>query len=305
MVNVDDWFDSLLRYVIWPPHVTQMGQRMPVAFMGRRKPGHKVRYMTEEAYNFATTLEGVSIVRKIVENPFRLDYRRAEGNPVRQFVPDLLLILDDGRSIIVEVRTDKQMAMRANWQKWSALRAFCRQQGFGLLVTDGTRCIQDLSRVPVSAEVCDSLLTLLGKWPITLAKYTPWAEANRVSCDQLLAIIIKERLVYQPFPFMLARSEHVRPDWPECQTPKHLDYFVDHREESEDDELSEDYLDDWEDYLNEWEDALERLDFLADEGWYYPDLKPIHKLGEYASSPSRPVEDVAFKLLTLRRAKSK
>jgi len=88
----------------------------------------------------------------------------------RTYFPDLLAATEDGRCILIEVKPVYEMATAVNAAKYLALEAFCRDRGWGLLATDGSRTrrlIEDRDVDPQLETVLAEALDRRGElsWP--------------------------------------------------------------------------------------------------------------------------------------------
>ena len=70
----------------------------------------------------------------------------------RTYYPDLLAATKDGYCILIEVKPLLDMPLAINQAKAAAARAFCARNGWGFLVTDLRRSLNDLLTMPVPEE---------------------------------------------------------------------------------------------------------------------------------------------------------
>lgn len=216
----DTRLDALLKDVIWPPKIRPIAPGDFGAFaaarsvstgvasengaFASRKLGRLVEYESAPEHDFLQLLEEAGTVIFYQEQPFRIPYDH--NGEVRHTYPDVFFALRDGRGVIVEVAPNFEMAQKQNWGKWHGLRTFCREQGYGLLITDGRRTFQSVSRHEVRPEVRESLLAALDEGPMSWPEYQLWRDTSGITTDEFYAIVIRERLEWRLRPYRLARG---------------------------------------------------------------------------------------------------
>lgn len=215
----DAKLDTLLADVIWPADIRPIAPGDYGAFTAARSvsshvpsengafPSRKldrlVEYESAAEHDFLQLLEGVSSVVFYQEQPFCVPY---DDGTTRHIYPDVLFVLGDGRGIVVEVAPPSVMAQQENWVKWHGLRTFCRARGYGLLITDGRRTFQSVSRRAVRPEIRESLLRALGEGPMSWPEYQVWRDTSGVTTGEFYALVISERLAWRLRPYQLARN---------------------------------------------------------------------------------------------------
>jgi len=216
----DGKLDALLMDVIWPSEIRSIAPGDFGAFaaarsvspgvasengaFASRKLGRLVEYESALEHDFLQLLEGTGTVVFYQEQPFRVPYEA--DSEVRHTYPDVFFVLDDGRGVVVEVAPNFEMAQQENWVKWHGLRVFCRERGYGLLITDGRRTFHSVSRHEVRPEVRESLLAALDEGPMRWPEYQIWRDTSGITTDEFYAIVIRERLEWRLRPYRLARG---------------------------------------------------------------------------------------------------
>lgn len=207
---------------MWPQEVSSRSQKYEeVANLSRKrevsldsegksgtffspKMGREVQYESLMELQFLLKLEQIKEIALYQEQPFAIPYE-LDGIS-RTYYPDVFFILEDGRGVVVEIKHRYQMALYENLAKWTALRKFCVQNGWGLLITDGTRAIQKLQQHEVPKEFQAALLAALEH---SLNKVISWKEYKsirdqyNVTWDDFTSVILKNRLVWSLQPFEL------------------------------------------------------------------------------------------------------
>ncbi|MET9695586.1 TnsA endonuclease N-terminal domain-containing protein [Streptomyces sp. NPDC006529] len=120
------------------------------------KLGREVAYESDTELRVIQLLSFAPQVAYYQEQPLAISYRFAGRQ--RTYYPDLLVATVDGRCVLIEVKPVYEMAMAVNIAKYRAVRALCRDRGWGLIATDGNRTLSLLENRPVDPRV-DSALT--------------------------------------------------------------------------------------------------------------------------------------------------
>ena len=217
-VRLDTQLQNLLSDVIWPQQVrpiaktayatSRRAREVSITSTGTtglfhsEKLGREVHYESAMERDFLLGLEELDQVIYYQEQPLGLQY--SVGSEGHTYYPDVLFVLRDGRGIIAEIKPVFQMALEENLQKWSALRRYCAQRGWGLLVTDGRHSIQDVQRHEVDPEFERAVLLALADGPISWKEYRPIKEAFQPKRDDFVALVLRNRLVWRLCPFQLS-----------------------------------------------------------------------------------------------------
>jgi hypothetical protein len=215
-VRLAQWA-KLLQDVIWPRHINLVQESSFASFVRQRdvsedsrgdtglfhshKLQRQVVYESALEQRFLAQLESFDDVLFYQEQPLQIPYQ--VNNISHIYYPDFFFVLRDGRGVVVEIKGRNEMALHRNWTKWAAMRDFCRQQGYGCLVTSGRYSIQEVGRKEVREAVRTTLLTELKRGPITWPEYKALREKCGITTTELYALIIRERLVWQLRPFLL------------------------------------------------------------------------------------------------------
>lgn len=216
--------DELLAATIWPSHtrvidkleknslrpirdVSPDGSGLAGTFYSN-KLDRAVQFESSLEFDFLLRLEEAANVAFYCEQPLEVPYDHA--GRARRYYPDLFLRLADGRGVVVEIKPTYQMALRENLTKWSALRRFCNERGWGLLVTDGRRTIQEVQRRHVDKEFRHAVISALRTAPLSWMEYTVIRDAHDASYHDLVALVLQERLTWTlgPFRLFLSENEH-------------------------------------------------------------------------------------------------
>lgn len=107
-----------------------------------RKLKRYVEYESHNELRFFSQLENAEEVDSYQEQPYRIPY--LFNSKRRVYHPDIVVTLKDRRVFMVEVKPCHLMYEDQNFEKWIALKEFCRQKGWGALMTDSTRAAQEV-----------------------------------------------------------------------------------------------------------------------------------------------------------------
>lgn len=120
--------------------------------------------------------------------------------------PDVLVVLSDRRGFLVEIKPQFVMPLAANIVKYRILWGFCRENGLGMLVTDGRVDISQLKRHNPPAEFVQSILDDLNKANIDWPRYRRIAAQHEVGIDDFLAMVLRHNLNWSLGPFRLVKG---------------------------------------------------------------------------------------------------
>lgn len=210
-------FEDLLRFVIYPAKprylteddcrlftrqrdVSSDGEGKSGSFFSD-KLGRSVQYESGLELKFLKMLEMIEEVRFYQEQPIRLAY--VYDSQTRNYYPDILFVMTDGKGIVVEIVPVFMMALSQNLAKWSALKAFCLENGLGLLVTDGTQAIQQIQKHEIESQFVSYMLERLEKGGLSWTDYKQIKDQFNPSRDDFVALILQYRLIWRLDPFCL------------------------------------------------------------------------------------------------------
>lgn len=208
-IDAGIWWPKKIQHVSLP---TSMSRERDVSFDDGRHAGtyfsvklnREVQYESLLEMEFFLKLENLDEIVFYQEQPLVIEYMMEEKR--RLYYPDVYFVFDDGRSVVAEIKPKHHMALYANLCKWSGLRKFCQDNGFGLLITDGRVYIQSLMRSEIPADFEDALLTALNANPLSWAEYKQISNSHGAKWEHLIAAILRYKLVWSLQPFVLRLS---------------------------------------------------------------------------------------------------
>ena len=216
--------EQLLPYVIWPSQVCALTpeqvrgvqRQRSVSIDGDGKAGsffsqkmkREVQYESKLEFKFLRWLEDLPEIMLYQEQPFVVSYQ--QGEEMNRYYPDVFFLLHDGRGIVVEIKPVFKMALQRNLVKWSALRQFCSERGFGLLVTDGRHSIQQVQHRDINPDFVKAILAALQHGPLSWKEYKGIKDRYGVGKNEFVALILQKRLVWELSPFSLSKPSASR-----------------------------------------------------------------------------------------------
>ena len=138
------------------------------------------------------------------EQPREIKYCH-EGKD-KLYFPDCLVILSDGRGVFVEIKPLFTMAIDQNICKWHALKTFCEENGYGCLMTTGTKSINHYYAQKYTETFEMDLLKALDEvGSLSWAEYKKIKTRHETLKNDLCTIILKNDLKFNIRPFRLKR----------------------------------------------------------------------------------------------------
>lgn len=213
---------NILNGVLWPDSVLNCS---PKELMSQRKREVNLRgfglkgsvyspklrrqvpFESMNECKFLNMLEKMEEVVWYQEQPLVIPYEWKGKETL--YYPDFCVGLADGRYFIAEVKELFEVLQHQNAEKLRALWSFCLENGLGLLVIDGTKTIQEICGRSVDLELKQALLEELHLRGQIGQDAFGLLEARFPGVwDQLPAIVLEERLVWQAKPFVLKMPEN-------------------------------------------------------------------------------------------------
>lgn len=164
------------------------------------KVGHLVSFESSLERQLIETLDAVDEVEWYVEQPVRIPFEFRGESCV--YVPDFLVHMVDGAVLLVEVKSVFATALLQNMAKFSAALDYCRERGWGFLVTDPARGSNVLRLARLADDVFEQdLISLLGHGPLTFFEYK--RRFPDAASSALTAAIVRHGLELEQ-PFLLS-----------------------------------------------------------------------------------------------------
>lgn len=148
---------------------------------------------------FRKTLEEQSEVLSFVQNPDVVYYTSA--STVHR--PDFMLLMPNGRRVLVMVVRTLNLAYWYNVERFAALRRFCEENGYGYLITDGRSYTQEtLMALPIAPQLVGALDSVLKErgW-ILWQDIGELRQTYTVTQATIAAYVLQKGLVFSTNPY--------------------------------------------------------------------------------------------------------
>lgn len=146
--------------------------------------------------------------------PLAISYR-ALGSE-RVYYPDLMLRMDDGRVLVVEVKSSLEICAIDTLRKAVAGRRYCKANGWGYLLADETGLgVGDLMKYPVPpVERLADFISAVDETGIRRQDLmSRYPAVGRLRGQELTALLLRNDLVLQREPFWLIRRVPAEFGW--------------------------------------------------------------------------------------------
>ena len=221
--------NSLLENVIWPKQVKiwqpeEVKQLFPVRVVNHNslyksgifkssKCNRDIQYESAAELNFIKFLENCPNVVHYLEQPLRIEYRRWEKD--RRYTPDFLILLNNGRVVIAELKDFVEMTHACLHRRMEALMPFCEDNGLGILITNGRETIQTLINDPYDSRFERELQRLMKEYNnemITYSDFRGLIKEYQIRMRQFLAIVLNNNWNLYTKPIRLT-GKNLYPDF--------------------------------------------------------------------------------------------
>lgn len=165
-----------------------------------KKLNRKVQFESGIEHHFFQRLERHPDVPFYQEQPFAIPYEF--DGLTRTYYPDIFFVLKD-KGVVVEIKPRSGMGLYQNLCKWTAMRAFCEERGFGLLVTDSSRTIQEVQSLATDPQFEAALLLRLQRGPLAWRELRMIRDDYGVKVTEFVATVLRHRLEWRLKPLEL------------------------------------------------------------------------------------------------------
>ncbi|MFH8405724.1 TnsA endonuclease N-terminal domain-containing protein [Streptomyces sp. NPDC018019] len=171
------------------------------------KLGREVQYESQTELRVIHLLDHADRIAHYQEQPLAIDYRY-EGR-ARSYYPDFLAVTTEGHAVLIEAKPQCDIPLAVNLAKYRAAAGLCARNGWGLLVTDGTRTLQDLERHPVAPELEHRLRAALEAGELTWPDIRDIARGTAFTSLDLAALILRNGWRWELGPYRLRAGRGV------------------------------------------------------------------------------------------------
>lgn len=217
--------DRILAHVLWPsdsvslPGIDGFSVQRPLPAWTAPKSGVFRSDKLGRLVQFESDLELV-ILRHLDRAPSVVEYQEQPitipyviDGEAREYTPDVIVRLDDGRAFIMEAKPEVGLGDFTNWMKWASLARWCQQAGIGFWIGNPQRSISEHRGLRPDPELRDLVMEEVAAGEVAAREYT--ALRGLVSNEQLGLIATAELLDWRAD---LRRVRHAKgPDRTEAQ----------------------------------------------------------------------------------------
>jgi TnsA endonuclease N terminal. len=198
LVNEDEWSR------LYPKRQVNHDSEGDSGSFYSKKNKAEVEYESQLEYRFCMYLEQLDSVQKYMQQPINIRYSLA--NKDHTYYPDFLVMLRDGRCIIVEIKSHNHMGFYRNIVKWTALQEFCLKYRFGYLIIEDSRSLNDYIYMEVDKFKTETLLKHVTDNQVTWSDYRKIRETLSLDWKEATSIILQHDLMLSISPFRLSKS---------------------------------------------------------------------------------------------------
>ena len=152
--------EKILNKVIWPEHLSNIESKDYDKYTSKRKVdiygdginGSFYSYKINKEIEYESQLE-LQII-KILENSEKVKYYQVQPvvieygfNNSKNYYPDIICILNDGKTFIIEVKPIFNMFEYKNLIKYYALKDYCIKNGYGYVMLDMKMSFEEILKI--------------------------------------------------------------------------------------------------------------------------------------------------------------
>lgn len=220
---IDQRLEKWVRDAAWP---SPRNTATPVAVYRHRLPrannrvGHSGSFRSEKlgrTVHFESLLEEAALVtaekssrvRSYQEQPCAIPYSSTDPYPGTDsdpaiYVPDLLITLDDGRNLLIEIKPLWQMAVTDNRIKTQAGQSFAHNQGWGwVTVAHAGHTYHDLLHRPINPAAHQALANALTAGPIDWPRMQQLRQRTPIAALDVAAYAAQNNIALSLTPYRL------------------------------------------------------------------------------------------------------
>jgi len=211
--------ENLLKEVYWPDNVKKVSleEIEYIESQNRKLSTNSERlFFSEKIHKFfkcATTLEkrlygAVEYSDRVIyyiPQPFMISYKH--GDTVHSHYPDLFVVLNDCRVVIIEIIQAFYMALRRNLATFKGIKDYCNKEGYGFLITDGYSTLTKFRNHHVNNDYEEEVLGYLEKnGAMDWDSYKVIKDKYDVGRDDFVGLIVQNKLSWQLGPFKISKA---------------------------------------------------------------------------------------------------
>ena len=156
-------------------------------------------------------LDQCSFVKKIKTQSLIIEYKSKLSSKTKKYYPDIELLLEDVRLVLIEVKPFKEMVNKHNLIKHEALRKYCRKNGFGYAILDHDyHSFEDIKKEKVPILIQKKFISFVkNKKEVVFEECESFKKEYNIDDYQICYIIYKNQkyLKYQQHTIMYIEKE--------------------------------------------------------------------------------------------------
>ena len=180
-----------------------------ILIINKNKKG--VTYDSPYEKEIIEDLDGCGFVKKIKTQSLIINYKSKVSIKTKKYYPDIQVLLEDGRFVLIEVKPFKEMVNNHNIMKHEALEKYCRKNRYGFAIVDyDYYSFEDLKKEKVSREIQDKFINFVKrKKEVTFDECSTFKKNNNITDYQICFIIWNNRnnIKYQQHKIMYKKEE--------------------------------------------------------------------------------------------------
>ncbi|WP_150241289.1 TnsA endonuclease N-terminal domain-containing protein [Streptomyces albofaciens] len=166
-----------------------------------QKLGREVQYESQTELQVIHLLDHAGQIARYQEQPLAIGYRHA--GRTRSYYPDFLAVTTEGHAVLIEAKPQCDIPLAVNLAKYRAAAGLCARNGWGLLITDGTRTLRDLERHPVATELEQRLRAALDTRELTWPDVRDITRGTAFTSLDLAALVLRNGWQWELGPYRL------------------------------------------------------------------------------------------------------
>ncbi len=162
------------------------------------KSKKEVTYDSPYEKKIIEDLDKCSFVKKIKTQSLVINYKSVTRD--KKYYPDIQVLLDDGRIVLIEVKPFKEMVNKKNLLKHDALKKYCRKHRYGYAILDHDYySFEDLKKEVISNTIQNKFISFVKrKKEVTFDDCNKFKKEYNITDKEICYIIYKnKKLIYQ------------------------------------------------------------------------------------------------------------
>lgn len=139
-----------------------------------------------------------------MQQPLEIPYTVTDKDHI--YYPDFFVLLQDGRCVVVEIKSHNHMGFYRNIMKWIALQEFCLKYGFGYLIIESSLSLNDYIFAEIDKFKIENFLQYVSDKQLSWSEYRKIREALSLDWKEATSIILQHDLKLTIPPFRLTKS---------------------------------------------------------------------------------------------------